>query len=103
VAAIDTLQYLHLLPFGFDLWDALLCGLMTVIGVGVVVQLWSVNPQGWIFLVSALNLIVAVSSIIDSISLSDVLPSTVINSAVLIYCLTPGVQAHLGPGNCLRR
>jgi hypothetical protein len=106
IAAIHTLQYLHILPFfigqmaffGFDLWGALLWGLMTVIYAWVVMQLWNVNPQGWMFLVliSALNIILDVLSIIGATTLSAVLPSIIINAIVLIYVLTPGVKRAFG-------
>jgi hypothetical protein len=105
-AAIHTLQYLHLLPFflggmaffGFDLGGALLWGLMTLIYAWVVVQLWNVNPQGWMFLVilSALNIILDVLSIIGQTTFSAVAPSIVINAIILIYCLTPGVKRAFG-------
>ncbi len=106
LAAIHTLQYLHLLPFflgpmaffGFDLWGALLWALMTLVYAWVVVQLWNVHPQGWMFLVilSALNIILDILSIIGQTTLSAVLPSIVINAIVLIYCLTPGVKRAFG-------
>jgi hypothetical protein len=106
IAAIHTLQYLHILPFfigqmaffGFDLWGALLWALMTIIYAWVVIQLWNVNPQGWMFLVliSALNIILDVLSIIGATTLSAVLPSIIINVIVLIYCLTPGVKRAFG-------
>jgi hypothetical protein len=105
-AAIHTLQYLHLLPFflggmaffGFDLVGALLWGLMTLIYAWVVVQLWNVNPQGWMFLVilSALNIILDILSIIGQTTFSAVAPSILINAIVLIYCLTPGVKRAFG-------
>jgi hypothetical protein len=105
-AAIHTLQYLHLFPFflgnmaffGFDLWGALLWGLMTLIYAWVVVQLWNVNPQGWMFLVilSALNIILDILSIIGQTTFSAVAPSIIINAIILIYCLTPGVKRAFG-------
>ena len=74
IAAIHTLQYLHLLPFflgpmmffGFDLWAALLWGVLTLIYLWVMRMLWNVDPQGWMFLVilSALNLGLALLSAI---------------------------------------
>ena len=106
LAAIHTLQYLHLLPFflggmaffGFDLWGAILWGIMTLIYAWVVVQLWNVNPQGWMFLIllSSLNLILDVISIIGQTTISAVAPSIVVNAAILLYCLTPGVKRAFG-------
>lgn len=106
IAAIHTLQYLHLLPFflgpmmffGFDVWAALLWGVMTLIYVWVMRMLWNVDPQGWMFLliVSALNLGLALLSAIGGSSLSAELPAIVINALVLIYCLTPGIKSAFG-------
>jgi hypothetical protein len=106
IAAIHTLQYLHLFPFflgnmaffGFDLWGALLWGVMTLVYAWVVVQLWNVNPQGWMFLVilSILNIILDIISIIGQTTISAVAPSIIINAIVLIYVMTPGVKRAFG-------
>lgn len=106
LAAIHTLQYLHLLPFflgpmmffGFDLWAALLWGVLTVIYVWVMRMLWDVDPRGWTFLVilSALNIGLAVLSAIGGTSLAAEMPTIIINGLVLIYCLTPGIKRAFG-------
>ena len=106
IAAIHTLQYLHLFPFfmggmaffGFDLLGALLWGVMTLIYAWVVSMLWNVNPQGWMFLVllSGLNIILDIISIIGQTTISAVAPSLLINAIILIYCLTPGVKRAFG-------
>jgi hypothetical protein len=106
VGAIHTLQNLHLLPFflgpmtffGFDLWGAVLWGILTLIYIWVTRMLWNVEAQGWMFLVivSALNLILAVLSAIGGSTLAAELPAIVINAVVLIYCLTPGVKRAFG-------
>lgn len=106
IAAIHTLQYLHLFPFflgpmmffGFDLWGALMWGLMTVIYVWVTSMLWNVDPQGWLFLVilSALNIGLALLSAIGGSSLSAELPALLLNGVILIYCLTPGIKQAFG-------
>ena len=72
--------------------------LMTIIYAWVVTQLWSVNPQGWMFLVllSALNIGLDLLSIIGQSTISSVAPSIVVNGIVLIYCLTPGVKRAFG-------
>jgi hypothetical protein len=106
IAGFHTLQYLHLMPFflgemmffGFDLWGALLWGLMTFVWAWVLVQLWTVNPQGWLFLVvlSSLNIILAFVSVLGQTTFSAVLPSLLFNAIILIYCLTPGIKAAFG-------
>ena len=108
IAAIHTLQFLHLFPFflgnmavfGFDLWGALLWGLLTLVYAWVVYMLWTVNPQGWIFLIAlaVLNLVLDVFSIIGGSTLQALWPSILFNAIVLIYCMTPGVKAAFGQG-----
>jgi hypothetical protein len=106
IAAIHTLQFLHLFPFflgnmaffGFDLWGAILWGLMTVIWVWVARMLWNVDPQGWLFLVilACLNIGLALLSAIGGTTLAAEVPTIVINGLVLIYCLLPGVKNAFG-------
>jgi hypothetical protein len=106
VAAFHTLQYLHVLPFsigqvtfwGFDLWGAVLWGLTTLVWVWVVVQLWNMNPQGWMFLIliSGFNLILAVISLIGGTSFADLALDIVVNAAIFLYCWTPGVKSAFG-------
>ena len=106
IGAIHTLQYLHLMPFflgpmtffGFDLWGAILWGVMTLIYIWVARMLWNVDPQGWMFLVilSALNLGLALLSTIGGSTLAAEIPAIVVNGLVLIYCLTPGVKRAFG-------
>lgn len=110
VAVYHTLQMLHLLPFridtaagvhrffSFDLFGALLWGLMAVIYLWVFRMLWAVNPQGWLFVVvlATLNLILAGVSIIGQTTWTEMLPSILINGIILIYCTRPGVRAAFG-------
>jgi len=106
LAAYHTLQYLHILPFwlgtlgfyGFDLWGALLWGLLTVTYAWVVSMLWTMNPSGWLFLVAiaVCNLVLAVLSIIGSSTVQAMLPAIVVNGLVLIYCLVPGTKRAFG-------
>jgi len=107
-AGIHTLQMLHLWPisftgpvtdetyrfFGFDLFGALLWGLMLVIYVWVFRMLWSVNPQGWLFLVvlAIFNLILAFLTILGETAWQDMTWAIVVNAIVLIYCLLPGTK-----------
>ena len=101
-ALIYTLQMLHLLPiwignvrfFTFDFWGALLWGIMVLIWAWVFNMLWHVNPQGWLFLVflSALNLILAVLSILGSSSWQAMSTAIIINGLILIYCLLPSTK-----------
>ena len=106
IAAIHTLQYLHLMPFflgpmtffGFDLWGALMWGVSTAIYLWVTRMLWNVDPQGWMFVViiSALNIGLALLSTLGGSTLAAELPAILINAVVLIYCLTPGIKSAFG-------
>jgi hypothetical protein len=103
VAIIHTLQYLHLLPFflgpvaffTFDLGGALLWGLLALIYLWLTTRLWAVDRQAWLFLttLAALNLILAGVSILGNSSFQAMLPSILINGAVLLYCLIPSTKA----------
>ncbi|HEY3149860.1 MAG TPA: hypothetical protein VGJ75_26080 [Dongiaceae bacterium] len=106
IAALHTLQFAHILPFmfgplvffSFDLLGALLWALMTFIYAWVTVQLWNVNPQGWMFLVllAVLNIVLDLISVLGQSTFQAVLPSIIINAIVLLYCLMPGVRAAFG-------
>ncbi len=62
------------------------------------VQLWNVNPPGGTFLVliAAFDIILALISAIGATSLCAVLPSIIVNGAVLIHGLTPGIKSAFG-------
>jgi hypothetical protein len=106
LAAINTLQYLHLLPFflgpmtffGFDPLAALLWALTTAAWIWAAVQLWNLNPQGWLFIIylAALDLVLSFIALIGGTSFSSLVPSIVVSAAALIYCLTPGVKSAFG-------
>jgi hypothetical protein len=101
-AGYHTLQMLHLLPFrigdyrffGFDLFGAIMWGLMFFIYLWVFRMLWNLDPQGWLFVVviATLNLILAFVSILGQTTFADMAVSIVLNAIVLIYALTPGVK-----------
>ena len=101
-ALIYTLQLLHLFPvwigdvrfYTFDIWGALLWGIMVFIYVWVFNMLWIMNPQGWLFLVliSGLNLILAFLHILGGSSWQAMSIAIVINGLILIYCLLPSTK-----------
>ena len=104
VAIYHTLQMLHLLPisgpfgvtrfFTFDLLGAIMWGILAAIYIWLVRMLWNVDPQGWLFLVvlSSLNLILAIISILGQSTWQAMLPSILINGLILLYCLLPGTK-----------
>lgn len=108
VAIYYTLQMLHLIPisgpfgefrfFTFDLLGAILWGVTAAIYVWVARMLWNLDPQGWLFVavLSTLNLIVAVISIIGSSTWQAMLPGILVNGLILIYCLLPSTKAAFG-------
>jgi hypothetical protein len=101
-ALIVTLQMLHLLPiyvgqlhfWTFDFWGALLWGILFLIYLWVFRMLWSVNPQGWLFMViiSGLNLILAFLSHSGRIHWDAMSVAIIINGLILIYCLLPSTK-----------
>ena len=106
LALYHTLQYLHILPFalgelkfyGFDIWGALLWGLAVLAYLWAMRALWALDPQGWMFavLISGFNLILAFISILGASSFQALLPSIVVNAAILIYCLMPNTKDAFG-------
>ena len=105
LAIYHTIQMLGLLPikgplglfgfFNFNLFGAMMWGLLAFIYIWVVRMLWSLDPRGWLFVValSALNLIFAVISIIGSSSWQALAPAVVVNGLIFIYGMLPGTKA----------
>ena len=108
IAGIHTLQMLHLFPirgpfgvfafFTFDLLGAILWGLLALIYLWVMNRLWSLDPQGWLFVtaLAAINLILAVISILGQSTWQAMLPSILVNGLILIYVLLPGTKEAFG-------
>ncbi len=102
-AAWHTLQMLHIIPvsfgemrfFTFDLFGAILWGIMFLIYLWVFRMLWNLDPQGWLFVVvlATLNLILALVSWLGASSFMAILPSLLFNAIVLIYANMPGVKS----------
>jgi hypothetical protein len=106
VAVWHTLQYLHLLPFthgelqfyGYDPLGAILWAVLALVWAWVAARLWTVDPRGLVFAIvlSGLNLLLALLSLVGASTLEALLPAIVLNGAVLLYCLTPGVRRAFG-------
>jgi len=111
IAIIHTLQMLHLFPirgpfglfafFTFDLLGAILWGILALIYIWVTNKLWNLDPQGWLFVavLAALNLILAVISIIGRSTWQAMLPSIIVNGLILLYTLLPGTKEAFGVVN----
>lgn len=111
VAGYHMLQMLHILPvrlfggavrfFTFDIFGAILWGIMLLIYLWVFRMLWNLDPQGWTFItvLAVLNLILAFLSIFGATTWLEMLPSLLINGLILIYVLLPGTKAAFGVPN----
>lgn len=84
--------------FGINILGAIMWGLLAAIYIWLVKMLWNVDPRGWLFLVllSALNLIMAIVSILGHSTWQAMMPSIILNGLILIYCLLPGTKAAFG-------
>lgn len=107
VNAFITLLFLGAIPvalfgrtgfFGQAVLGAILWGVLALIWGWVAAGLWNLNPQAWSFVVflTVLNLILAVLSWLGASTLGAVLPSLLINIAILAYSLSPGVKEAFG-------
>lgn len=107
LAAIHLLQALAILPYfigeysvrGFNLWNAIMWGLMVWVWVWVAQMLWRVDPQAWVFLavITVFNLIVNFTLLIgSSTQWSDISLSFIVNAVILIYIMLPGVRQAFG-------
>lgn len=102
-AFIYTLQALAILPFfigpflvrGFNLWAAIMWGLMVWVYIWLVQMLWNVDRQAWLFLamITVFNLVLNFTVLLSqNVAWSDVSLSFLLNGIILIYCMLPGVR-----------
>lgn len=108
LAAFHMLQGLGILPYNlfggvsvrsFNLWNALMWGLMVWVWVWLVTMLWNMNPQAWLFLavISVFNLILDFMIILTSTTtFNDVSVSFLVNGLILIYVMLPGTKRAFG-------
>lgn len=108
-AAVHFLQALGIIPYfigdasfrNFNLWYALMWGLMLYVWVWLVRMLWNVEPAAWLFLavISVFNLILDTMSILfggATTTFSDFSLSFIVNGLILIYVLLPSTKAAFG-------
>jgi hypothetical protein len=106
VAGMYTLQALGIFPYligpvklhQFNLWNALMWGIMVYIYIWLAQMLWRVEPAGWLFLavISTFNLILDFIAMIGSSTWSDVNISFLLNLIVLVYVMLPSVRRSFG-------
>jgi predicted PurR-regulated permease PerM len=115
LAVIHFLQAIGLIPYmigpiavrGFNLWNALMWGLMIWVWTWLVKMLWDVDPQAWMFLavISVFNLILNFVLMLGAnTSFSDVSLSTIVNVLILAYVMLPSTRRafgtdHMGQSN----
>jgi len=103
--AIVMFRFLGFLPFLgpldiriFNIWYALLYGLMAYIWAWVAHMLWQVDRQAWMFLavITIFNLCLDFVIMVTGGSWYDVNFSVIINALILIYIMLPGVREAFG-------
>ena len=105
-AFIYTLQMLHILPtyigpvafFQFSLIGAFFWGFLAFIWLAVAGALWSMHPQGWMFmtLIATFDLIYGIICVVGASSWEAMAPIIIISGLVLIYCMLPGTKEAFG-------
>ena len=106
LAGVRTLQFLGIIPFffgsiafrNFNLWAALMWGLLTWVYVWLTKMLWEVDGSAWLFLavITVFNLILDFLVLIGGGAWGDIAVSTIINALILIYVMLPGTRAAFG-------
>ena len=106
LCAVHLLQSLAIFPYligpisvrGFNLWNALMWGLLLWVYIWLIQMLWRVDRQAWLFLViiTIWNLSVDFMLMLGSSEFSDVSLSFLLNGVILIYCMLPGVREAFG-------
>jgi hypothetical protein len=104
---IVMLRFLGFLPFLgpinvriFNLWYALLYGLMAYIWAWLAQMLWQVDSQAWMFLavITIFNLCIDFVLLVTGGSWYDVKFSVIMNALILIYIMLPGVRGAFEKG-----
>jgi hypothetical protein len=105
INGIVMLRFLGFLPFLgaldnriFNLWYALLYGLLAYIWAWVAQMLWQVDRQAWMFLaiITVFNLCLSFVALVTGGSWYDVSFTVIVNSLILIYLMLPGVREAFG-------
>ena len=108
LAILRTLHWLGFFPwFGplpdirtFNLWYALMFGLLAWVYIWLTQMLWKVDPSAWLFLavITVFNLILdfitVVSSQIPTPTIYQI--GIALNALILIYIMLPGVRKAFG-------
>ena len=105
LAGIATLRFLGLFPFlgplnirTFNLWYALLYGLMAYIWIWLAKMLWDVEEAAWLFLavITIFNLTINFIILVTGGEWIDVNVSVILNALILLYIMLPGTRRAFG-------
>jgi hypothetical protein len=105
LAGIATLRFLGLFPFlgplnirTFNLWYALMYGLLTYIWIWLAKMLWDVEEAAWLFLavITVFNLTIDFIIMVTGGEWVDVNVSVILNALILIYIMLPGTRRAFG-------
>ena len=105
LSGIATLRFLGLFPFLgplniriFNLWYALMYGLLTWVWAWLAQMLWRVDPSAWIFLavITVFNLTIDFVIMITGGDWYDVNVSVILNALILLYVMLPGTRRAFG-------
>jgi hypothetical protein len=105
LAGIATLRFLGLFPFLgpldiriFNLWYALMYGLLAWVWAWLAQMLWRVDPSAWVFLavITIFNLTIDFVILVTGGDWYDVNVSVIVNAVILIYVMLPGTRRAFG-------
>jgi hypothetical protein len=108
-AFVDALRYLGVISIAqlgdlkFFLEDAnwlgaILSGLVGVLWIVVARWLWTLNPQGWMFVIvlAGLNIVLLVLAMLGNTTLQAVLPALIVCVVILLLAFLPGTKRAFG-------
>ena len=105
LSGIATLRFLGLFPFlgplnirTFNLWYALMYGLLTWVWIWLAQMLWRVDPSAWVFLavITVFNLTIDFVIMVTGGDWYDVNISVIVNALILLYIMLPGTRRAFG-------
>ena len=106
VAAWNALVFLGIFPFyvgpvafrTFNLFYALMWGLLVWVYVWLFQMLWRVEPAAWVFLVivTLFELTISLLALLGPSTWQNISASFFLNAIILLYCMLPGVRAAFG-------
>jgi len=110
IAVLDVMRYLGFMPFtipfmgsevgfyGFSIFGAIMAGIVAAIWFWAAGKLWSLDPQGWSFVVviAIVYLIFDVLAMFGGTNINDMWLSVGASVLTLILGFLPGTRAAFG-------